>query len=305
MAREWTSEQQKTITLTGGGILVSAAAGSGKTAVLVERIIRRITSADNPIPADKLLVATFTNAAAAEMRGRVDLRLRELLAENPGDAFLERQLLLLQKAKICTIDAFFSSLVRENFERLGVSPSLRIGEESELSDLRAGAMDAALERCYEEAHPDFLAAAEYFGERDDRALSEEAQRLYDKTRSLPWPEHWFAAQEAAYAGDASLAESPWAKQLLLRAASLLRDALRMNGRLAALLEEDDNLLKGYGNAVRADRTLFSAAHKLAQSADWDGLCHFLAQNKPGPIVRAPKGTDEERKALAHLLRELC
>ena len=305
MAREWTSEQQKAITLTGGGILVSAAAGSGKTAVLVERIIRRITSADNPIPADKLLVATFTNAAAAEMRGRVDLRLRELLAENPGDAFLERQLLLLQKAKICTIDAFFSSLVRENFERLGVSPSLRIGEESELSDLRAGAMDTALERCYEEAHPDFLAAAEYFGERDDRALSEEAQRLYDKTRSLPWPEHWFAAQEAACAGDAALAESPWAKQLLLRAASLLRDALRMNGRLAALLEEDDNLLKGYGNAVRADRTLFSAAHKLAQSADWDGLCHFLAQNKPGPIGRAPKGTDEERKALAQLLRDLC
>ena len=169
MAREWTAEQQKAMNLTGGGILVSAAAGSGKTAVLVERIITRITDPEHPGPADKLLVATFTNAAAAEMRSRVDLRLRELLAENPGDSFLERQLLLLQKAKICTIDAFFSSLVRENFERLGVSPSLRIGEDSELSDLRAGAMDTALERCYAQGTPEFLAAAEYFGERDDRA----------------------------------------------------------------------------------------------------------------------------------------
>lgn len=185
MAREWTAEQQKAINLTGGGILVSAAAGSGKTAVLVERIITRITKAEAPVPADKLLVATFTNAAAAEMRSRVDLRLRELLAEKPGDPFLERQLLLLQKAKICTIDAFFSSLVRENFERLGISPSLRIGEDSELSDLRAGAMDTALEQCYAGGTPEFLTAAEYFGERDDRALSEEALRLFDKTRSLP------------------------------------------------------------------------------------------------------------------------
>ena len=88
MAREWTAEQQKAIDLTGGGILVSAAAGSGKTAVLVERIITRITKAEAPVPADKLLVATFTNAAAAEMRSRVDLRLRELLAEKPGDAFI-------------------------------------------------------------------------------------------------------------------------------------------------------------------------------------------------------------------------
>ena len=305
MAREWTAEQQKAMHLTGGGILVSAAAGSGKTAVLVERIITRITDPEHPVPADKLLVATFTNAAAAEMRSRVDLRLRELLAENPGDSFLERQLLLLQKAKICTIDAFFSSLVRENFERLGISPSLRIGEDSELSDLRAGAMDTALERCYAQGTPEFLAAAEYFGERDDRALSEEALRLYDKTRSLPRPERWFAAQDAAYGDDASPEESPWGRRLLTQAASLFRDALRINRQISGLLQWDDNLLKGYGNAIQADEALFSAAHELAVKGSWDALCHFLTQNKLGPIGRAPKGTDEEGKTKVQLLRNLC
>ncbi len=304
MAREWTTEQKKAIELTGGGILVSAAAGSGKTAVLVERIITRITDPEHPIPADKLLVATFTNAAAAEMRGRVDLRLRELLAEKPGDDFLERQLLLLQKAKICTIDAFFSGLVRENFERLGISPSLRIGENSELSDLRAGAMDTALEKCYAEADSDFLAAADYFGERDDKALSEEALHLYDKTRSLPRPERWFTAQDAAYGEEISPEESPWGRRLLLQAASLLRDALRVNRQISTLLSWDDNLQKGYGVAIQADETLFSTAHNLALKGSWDALCHFVSQNNLGPIGRAPKGTDEESKKRVQRLRDI-
>ena len=100
MSRQWTEEQLAAMETKGGGVLVSAAAGSGKTAVLVERIIRRITEGDEPVPADRLLVATFTNAAAAEMRERIDSRLRELLAAKPGDPFLEQQLVRLQKAKI-------------------------------------------------------------------------------------------------------------------------------------------------------------------------------------------------------------
>lgn len=305
MSREWTTEQIAAMDKKGGGILVSAAAGSGKTAVLVERIIRRITDPHSPIAADRLLVVTFTNAAAAEMRERIDARLRELLAQHPGSPALEQQLLRLQKAKICTMDAFFGSLVREHFEKLGISPNIRIAEEAELSDLRAGAMERVLEQSYEEADPDFLAAADYFGEQNDRRLIDEVLLLSDKVRSLPRPSQWFRRQIAAYADPASPQESPWGAHLMHRAYRLLENAIHLNAKIADKLSWDENLAKGYGAAIAADRQMFSEALRIAAEGDWDALCHYLAQNRLGPIGRAPKGSDLVLKEEISDLRELC
>ena len=303
MSRQWTAEQQAAMELRGGGILVSAAAGSGKTAVLVERIIRRITGPE-AVPADRLLVVTFTNAAAAEMRGRVDARLRELLSERPGDPLLERQLIRLQRAKICTMDAFFGGLAREHFEQLGISPGIRIAEEAELSDLRAGAMERVLEASYEEGNPDFLAAADYFGEQSDYRLTEEVLSLAEKVRSLPYPERWFARQLAAYRGPGRPEESEWGRQLLARAQSHLRNAARVNRRIAAILAGDELLQKGYGAAIAADGALFAEGLAIAARGEWDALYRFLRASSLGPIGRAPKGTDAVRKEEVSALRDL-
>ena len=127
MAFKPTENQKKAIN-GQGNILVSAAAGSGKTAVLVERVITLLTDEKRNVNADELLIVTFTNAAAAEMRGRIEKRMDEECRNNPNSSALLRQKHLLSNAKICTIDSFCIDLVRENFDKLGISPDFKISD---------------------------------------------------------------------------------------------------------------------------------------------------------------------------------
>ena len=129
--RKWTEPQKDAINANGANIIVSAAAGSGKTAVLVERVVRLITDEKNPVDIDKLLIVTFTIPAAAEMKARISARLEEILKENPHNRRVMRQLTLIPSAKICTIDAFCLNLVRENFFELSVSQDFTILDNSE------------------------------------------------------------------------------------------------------------------------------------------------------------------------------
>ncbi len=148
MATKWTDEQKKVIETRHRNLLVSAAAGSGKTAVLVERIIRMITDPEHPVDIDKLLVMTFTNAAAAEMRERVETALGKLLDEYPGNKNLERQNTLIHHAKITTIDSFCLNLLREHFHELDLDPGFRVADEGELMLLKADVMKELLEEYY-------------------------------------------------------------------------------------------------------------------------------------------------------------
>ena len=124
------TDMQKKAIETRGNVLVSAAAGSGKTAVLVERVINMLTDKTSPVSADRLLIVTFTNAAAAEMRNRIEKRIYEEMQKNPDDVLLQRQKYLLQNADICTIDSFCIKLVRENFEKCGIEPDFKISDGS-------------------------------------------------------------------------------------------------------------------------------------------------------------------------------
>ena len=137
MSRNWTQQQSDAINARNGSVLVSAAAGSGKTAVLVERVIRRLTDTQNPTSADRLLIVTFTKAAAGEMRERISAAIEEKLRENPEDRNLIRQQMLLPSAKICTIDSFCLSLVKENLNYYEVE-DLR----NDLSILISSCLDA-------------------------------------------------------------------------------------------------------------------------------------------------------------------
>lgn len=188
---KWTEDQLNAITARDGTLLVSAAAGSGKTAVLVQRVIKHLTDPVKPVDANRLLIVTFTRAATSEMRSRLAAELNKAIAENPGDQNLERQKRLLPFATISTIDAFSSGLVKEHFNQLGVSPDFRMLDESEKTMLQNQAMDTVMEHLYKEDDPAFKTLLEMlFQGRDDSAIKEAILRLYTFSRAYPDPDRW-------------------------------------------------------------------------------------------------------------------
>ena len=170
---KWTSEQQNVIDFRNRNILVSAAAGSGKTAVLVERIIKRITDKEHPVDIDKLLVVTFTNAAAAEMRERIGHAIEKQLEEYPADENLRKQQTLLHNAQITTIDSFCLFVVRNHFEEICLDPNFRIADQGELKLLELDVLNEVFEREYEKQTPSFLQLVDaYSDKRSNKAVKD-------------------------------------------------------------------------------------------------------------------------------------
>ena len=160
MGVNWTPEQEKVISLRNRNILVSAAAGSGKTAVLVERIITMLTKDEPPINVDELLIVTFTEAAASEMKERILSAIEKKLEENPDNVHLQKQSTLIHSAMITTIHSFCLSVIREYFHTIDLDPSFRIGEEGELKLLQKEVLQELLEEQYEKADKKFLSFVE-------------------------------------------------------------------------------------------------------------------------------------------------
>lgn len=192
MAVNWTKEQTAVIESRDRNLLVSAAAGSGKTAVLVERIIRMITEGDAPLDIDRLLVMTFTKAAAAEMRERIQAAIERKLEETPEDIHLQQQAVMVQYAQITTIDSFCLSVLREHFDRLELDPAFRVGDEGELLLMREEVMEALLEDFYENGGSRFEHFVDtYAGGKADGGISDYIFQVYSFAQSNPWPEEWF------------------------------------------------------------------------------------------------------------------
>ncbi len=211
MPREWTEQQRHAITAQGGSILVSAAAGSGKTAVLVERVIRMITAADHPVDADRLLVVTFTRDAAAEMKQRIAQTLADLLRDDPFNPQLLRQSKLLYTATICTIDSFCGDLVKEYFHTLGVSADYRIADQSELELLKAAAMDSAMEDFYNADNDGFSELLDAFsGKGGDKNLRDTVLKIHSFLETQPFPDKWLDDMLQSY-GERRVAASLWGK----------------------------------------------------------------------------------------------
>lgn len=235
MAVNWTAEQEQAISLSERNLLVSAAAGSGKTAVLVERIIRKITEGSNPIDIDRMLIVTFTNAAAAQMRERIGEAIEKKLDSDPENIHLRRQSTLIHHAKITTIDSFCLSVVRDYFNRLDLSPDFRVGDPGELKLLRADVMDRLMEDKYADGDEAFLQMVEsYASGKADGGIRELIERLYDFSMSYPFPEKqreiW---RKELQANGGGLDDQLWVKELLEdvhrlagEAAKLYRDALK-------------------------------------------------------------------------------
>lgn len=199
MGVKWTEEQQKVIQLRNRNILVSAAAGSGKTAVLVERIITMLTEDDPPVDVDKLLIVTFTEAAASEMKERIRLAIEKKLMEYPEDEHLKQQATLIHNAQITTIHSFCLSVIRDHFHAIDIDPGFRIGEEGELKLLRHDVLEEMLEEKYQEGSKNFLDfAAAYSTGRDDKKIEDLILKIYEFSRSYPDSEAWLESCVEAY-----------------------------------------------------------------------------------------------------------
>ena len=188
---KWTKEQQLAIDTRNSNLLIAAAAGSGKTAVLVERIIKIITNEENPVDIDRLLVVTFTSAAAAEMRERIAQAITKALEVNPKSVNLQKQLTLLSRANITTMHSFCLDVIKNNFHIIDLDPSFRILDETEGTLIKSEILDDLFEEKYENENKDFLNLVEaYSTSKDDAKLKDIILDLYKFAMSGPWPEKW-------------------------------------------------------------------------------------------------------------------
>lgn len=220
----WSIKQQEAIDVREKNVLVAAAAGSGKTSVLVERIIQRLTDPHDPLTIDRLLVVTFTNAAAAEMRERIGAALRAAAREKGNDR-LAKQLLLLPSASISTMHAFCQSLIRRHIHLLPIDPKFRIGQTAELMLLEQDVLEELLIEQYEKAEDGFLALADsYSGDSSDQSLMELILALYRFSCSQPQQHKWLSELSAPFAIE-SLADSRWTALIVKRIALTVQDAL--------------------------------------------------------------------------------
>lgn len=212
----WTREQRQVIDTRDKNMLVSAAAGSGKTAVLVERIVQRVLDKDHPVDIDKILVVTFTRAAAAEMRERVLDAINRELEKSPSNPHLLRQSTLVHNAFITTIDSFCNYVVRNYFYRIDVDPGFRIGDEGEMKLMRAGVLENLMEEQYQQAKGEkdsaFLDLIDAYGKGvSDSAVADMILTVYEQSQSYPWPEKWLRQLGEPYqvSAVADVENSPW------------------------------------------------------------------------------------------------
>lgn len=279
MSVSFTSEQQKVIDTHGCNLLVSAAAGSGKTAVLVERIVKMVSDEEHPVDIDRLLVVTFTNAAAAQMRERISNAIAQKLVKEPENEHLQRQSALLHNAQITTIDSFCLFVIRNHFHTIGLDPGFRIGDEGELKLLKQDVLSEVLEQCYQKEEEAFLHCMEYFstGSRDS-AVEEAVLKLYEFAMSHPFPEEWLQERKKDYLlpthqqngegiqeKDQNLMQLPWMQELLDNTGLQLRGMADRMGQCAAVCEEPDGPYM-YGELLEQER---EKLEKLADAVTYE------------------------------------
>ena len=305
---QWTVPQQHCITARGGDVLVSAAAGSGKTAVLIERVIERLTDSEHPLDIDRLLIVTFTKAAAAEMKQRLSARLTELLADDPDNTHLLRQQMLLPSAMITTIDGFCTAVLREYFDKAGLSPRFGIADEHELKLMRSDALDETLEIFYAAAEDGFLALCDLVnGARDDSGIKAVIENIYDTIQAQAFPMDWLRDNTVTLGPTTPLAHSAWGKTMRRFAGDKLRLLAELAENAAAPLYDITDAA-AYADRLRSDITMLTRAALLLQDEGetWDAMARAVDMAVPANLP-ASKKIDallaENVKATWTLIRE--
>ncbi|MCT2535604.1 helicase-exonuclease AddAB subunit AddA [Aquibacillus koreensis] len=302
----WTKEQEQAIYTSGTDILVAAAAGSGKTAVLVERIIQKLLNKQQPVDIDSLLVVTFTNAAAQEMRNRVGEALEAALKANPSSNHLKKQLSLLQRASISTLHSFCMDLVRRYAYLLDLDPGFRIADDVEADMIRQEVLEDLFEEWYgkegEEQEAFFAVVDRFSSDRSDLDVEELVLTLFDFSMQNPWPDHWLDAMTNMYHVQAEVDETniPWLS-ILKREVSSQLEAMRAEAKAAMDLTKENDGPYHYAEAIDADFLMINEAAASIQTS-WDHTQATFSQGKFKALSRKKVECDEDKKEKVKALR---
>lgn len=270
---KWTPQQNNAITARGRNILVSAAAGSGKTAVLVERVIKKITDSKNPIDIDKLLIVTFTNNAASEMKFRITKSLKEILRNEPFNQNAQRQLNLMPNAKICTIDSFCINLVRENFFELGINQDFTNLDENEASLLEDEIISNLTDELFENNDEEFIKLVEQFNTPgNEKPFINAVKKVRRFIYAQPFPYSWAYKMSELYNSNTAFENSKWFEYIKDEADYLISIAKKcVNNNLALLNQIDDSKLnEKFENLFLNDKSLIDNVSGLLNTS-WDDL----------------------------------
>ncbi len=262
----WTKEQEKAIYQKGDNILVAAAAGSGKTAVLVERIVNKIIN--EKIDVDKLLVVTFTNAAATEMRERVLDAIYKKLEDNPDNLMLQKQIVLLNKSHISTIHAFCLEVIKNNFYKTDISPNFRLANTPEIELLKMEVLEEVFDNLYEEKNENFIKLIDtYCGYRSDDNLKEIILKIYRYIQSMPYPEEWLEKQVEKFNLDLEqdFSKTVWGQLLIKEAKEDIEESISTLKNVAKKLQLETDLNKWY-LIINDD---ISGLEEIAEMENWD------------------------------------
>ena len=301
---KWTRAQQQAISCRGGTVLVSAAAGSGKTAVLVQRVIDILTDREHPVDADRILVVTFSNAAAEEMRQRINARLSELLAENPTDSYLLRQRTLLSAAHISTVHSFCLELVRANFQLLDIPADFRLGSQNEIDLLEEDVAVQTIEQNYEDNDGSFSDLVELVSSgRDDKGLQDTLHRLYGFVRSHPFYREWLDEKLLMYDDTIPVGQTVWGQVILqyaLDAAEFAQSQLR---RAIKQMQGDAAMEKAYLPAFASDLAQLNALYSTLRTGSWGEVCRQLQTIRPERLGSLRGYEDDSKKQLVQRMRK--
>jgi ATP-dependent helicase/nuclease subunit A len=264
------TEKQKQAIDNRGALLVSAAAGSGKTAVLVERVVQCVLDENHPVDVNRLLVVTFTNAAAAEMKERIRLRLAEEAANDPTNLRLLRQQMLLEKANISTIDSFCKNLITQHFDRLSISPDFKLLSQNSLALIKKSAMTDTLNHFFAHQKEEFSRLAQMVGaDRGTWNLEQAIETVYTYIRSLPFPKLWTDKVRKQYEETVPMEQSPWGKVLLARAEKILVRGITTLKNVMAQLPEDPVVEQKRGDRIGIGLLQMEDALHAVQNGGWD------------------------------------
>lgn len=307
MAEQLTHQQHQAVFDRGGDLLVSAAAGSGKTKVLVERLMQYITDPNGPANIDDFLIITYTKAAAAELRGKIAKALSQRIAQDPGNSRLQRQFQRLYLAKISTVHSFCTDILREYAYMLDIPGDFRMIEEQEDEPLRRQVLDAVLSEAYERIGEDsnFAAFVDSQGVgRNDRDLPELILKVYDSAKCHKDWQGWLdrCLKYGDVSGAMDVSQTLWGRFLMDNLFDCIDQNCLMLERTAALCDVSDGLDK----MAAVIRDIHSQLTAIRQAKTWDEI-HKLRNLDEGNIrgISAKKNLDKEAYAKAKIVRDLC
>ena len=274
---EWTKQQQDAIDARGSNILVSAAAGSGKTAVLTQRVVKMIT--ESGVDIDRLLIVTFTNAAAAEMRSRISKTLTDISKQHPNNTNILRQISLLPSAKICTIDSFCINLVRENFFHLDIAQDFKILDNAEQLLIEDTVINELIEEHYQTENDDFKALVELLcSTKNDNALVGAVKQISSYISAQPFPDSWLDMCCEQYNPECEIEQSYFGKYVYSEVRRYAVEALEMISQAQGMLDVGDELFDKYSLMLEKDRAIFEdAINSLVKP--WDDVRNVISSIK--------------------------